>query len=293
MLKNQKFKNFIEQSVFLGPALAFFVLIVIIPFAIGIIYSFTSWDGVNDAISFVGFKNFINIFTDRSFRDSFQFTFLFSITGVISSNLLGLMLAVLLTGGLKSSKVLRTMFFTPNVVSGLLLGFVWYFIFVKGFAGIGKLTDIPFFNLPWLGTKETAFWALIIVFTWRSAGYLMVIYIAGIMNIPSDLKEAASIDGASSFQRFRAITLPMIMASVTVCLFLSISWAFKMFDLNFALTKGGPFNSTKSVALDIYLEAFQNNNYGLGTAKAVVFFLIVAGITALQVRLTKSKEVEM
>lgn len=293
MLKNRKYKNIVEQTVFLGPALVFFLLIVIIPFAIGIIYSFTSWDGVNDEVTFIGLKNFITILTDKSFRESFLFTLLFSVTGVILTNVLGLLLAVLLTGGLKSSKILRTMFFTPNVVSGLLLGFVWYFIFVKGFAGIGKLTDIAFFNLPWLGTKWTAFWALIIVFTWRSSGYLMVIYIAGIMNIPSDLREAASIDGATSFQRFRTITVPMIMASVTVSLFLSISWAFKMFDLNFALTKGGPFNSTKSVALDIYLEAFQNNNYGLGTAKAVVFFLIVAGITALQVKLTKSKEVEM
>lgn len=293
MNKKHKAKYLLEQTVFLGPALFFFLLIVIIPFLFGIGYSFTSWDGVNDNTTFVGLDNFTKLINDEMFGNSFNFTCLFTLVGITISNMLGLGLALLLTSGIKSSKVLRTMFFTPNVVSGLLLGFVWYFIFVKGFAGLGKATGMQLFLLPWLGTKETGFWALIIVFTWRSAGYLMIIYIAGIMNIPSDIKEAADIDGANKLQKFRKITFPMIMSSVTVCLFLSISWTFKMFDLNFALTKGGPFNSTRSVALDIYLEAFQNNNYGLGTAKAVVFFIIVATITALQVKATKSKEVEL
>lgn len=256
-------------------------------------YSFTSWDGVNDNITWVGLKNFIQVLTDEGFLKSFWFTTRFSVVSVIISNVIALALALLLTTQIKTSKILRTVFFTPNVISGLLLGFVWQFIFVNGFSAVGEMTGLAFFELPWLGTAATGFWALIIVSTWRGAGYLMVIYIAGIMNIPSDLKEAASIDGATAFQKFRKITLPMIMSSITICLFLSISWAFKMFDLNFALTKGGPFNSTKSVALDIYLEAFQNNNYGLGTAKAFLFFIVVALITAIQVKVTKEREVEM
>lgn len=292
-MKKKKLSYYLEEAVFIGPALFFFLLIVGIPFVTGMFYSFTSWNGVSDNMSFVGLKNFIAIFKDESFRNSLWFTVRFSLAGVVINNVVALGLAILLTSKIKSSKILRTVFFTPNVVSGLLLGFVWQFIFVNGFSALGELTNLGFFKLPWLGTAGTGFWALIIVSTWQQAGYLMVIYIAGIMNIPSDLKEAASIDGATAFQKFKNITLPMIMSSITICLFLSISWAFKMFDLNYSLTKGGPWNSTKSVALDIYLEAFQNNNYGLGTAKAFLFFILVALITALQVKVTKNKEVEM
>ncbi|WP_105614450.1 carbohydrate ABC transporter permease [Vallitalea okinawensis] len=292
-MNKKKLRYLLDEVVFIGPAFIFFLIIVIIPFIIGMYYSFTSWDGVNDNITWVGLDNFIYLFKDEGFINSFIFTLKFTFVSVIITNLIALLLALVLTSQIKTSKVLRTVFFTPNVISGLLLGFVWQFIFVNGFSAIGEMTDLAFFNLPWLGTASTAFWAIIIVSSWQGAGYLMVIYIAGIINIPTDLKEAAGIDGANAFQRFFKVTLPMIMSSITICLFLSISWAFKMFDLNYALTKGGPFNSTKSVALDIYLEAFQNNNYGLGTAKAFVFFIVVAGITALQVKLTKEREVEM
>jgi len=288
----KKQSELLKQIVFLGPAIIFFTLIVFIPFIGGMMYSFTSWNGVSDNITYVGFDNIIKLAKDESFIKSFMFTAKFTVTSVIISNGFGLLLALILTKALKSAKILRTVFFIPNVISGLLLGFIWQFIFVKGFASIGELTGLAFFDLPWLGTSNTAFWALIIVTVWQTSGYLMIIYIAGIMNVSPELKEAASIDGATSWQQFKDVTLPMIMPSITVCLFLSISWAFKMFDLNFSLTKGGPFNSTKSVALDIYVEAFQNSRYGTGAAKALVFFVVVAIITAIQVKVTKGKEVE-
>lgn len=291
-LGKKKTDEWIQQIVFIGPALLFFTLIVLIPFGMGMYYSFTEWNGVADQVKWIGLDNFIAIFKDQNFKVGFAFTTKFTVVSVILTNLLGFGLALLLTQELKTRNILRTVFFMPNVIAGLLLGFIWQFIFIKGFAAIGDLTGLSFFQLSWLGTEATAFWAIVIVSVWQGAGYLMIIYVAGLNNIPSDLLEAADIDGATRFQMLKNIILPLLMPSITVCLFLSISWAFKMFDLNFALTQGGPFNSTRSVALDIYFEAFQNNRYGLGTAKALVFFIVVASITALQVYLTKKKEVQ-
>lgn len=282
-----------QQIVFTGPAILFFALIIVIPFLLGLYYSFTNWNGVSGAAAWVGLDNYKQIFTgDAKFASAFGFTLKFTVLGVVLTNVIGFTLAYLLTKPLKMRNALRTVFFMPNVIGGLLLGFIWQFIFVKGFAAVGEATGIPFFNWAWLGTANTAFWAIIIVFVWQTAGYLMVIYVSSLTNVPADILEAAEIDGASRVQVLRHILIPLVMPAVTVCLFLAISWSFKMFDLNLSLTKGGPFGSTESVALNIYNEAFLNNRYGLGTAKAIIFFLIVAIITSLQVKLTKSKEVE-
>ncbi len=283
----------IEQLVFTGPAAAFFILIVTIPFLLSIYYGFTSWNGVTSSVTWVGIDNYRTILTtDDGFRTSFWFTARYTAAAVVLTNLIGFLLALLLTQPLKTSNLLRTIFFLPNVIGGLLLGFIWSFIFVKGFAAVGDATGIAFFQLPWLGTAGTAFWGMVIVSVWQLSGYLMVIYIAAIMNVPRELVEAARIDGASRLKMLRGIIVPLIMPAFTVCLFLTISWSFKVFDLNLALTKGGPFGSTESVALNIYNEAFRNNSYGLGTAKALIFFVIVAVITMLQVYITKRKEVE-
>ncbi|AJY75844.1 carbohydrate ABC transporter permease [Paenibacillus beijingensis] len=285
--------QWIQQLVFTGPATAAFALIVALPFFMGMYYSFTDWNGVADTAKFVGIDNFITVFKDAGFRNSFIFTFKFTIVAVIISNLVGFLLALLLTQPVKSRNVLRTLFFMPNVIGGLLLGFIWQFIFIKGFAAIGEKTGWSLFNLPWLGDEPTAFWGVIIVTVWSTAGYLMVIYISALINVPRELIEAASIDGATSWQRLRHITVPLIMPAVTISLFLALSWSFKAFDVILSLTKGGPYNSTQSVALNIYLEAFQNNRYGLGTAKAFLFFLIVALLTTLQVWITKRREVQI
>ncbi|MFD1175079.1 carbohydrate ABC transporter permease [Paenibacillus puldeungensis] len=282
-----------QQLFFVGPAVLFFTVVMIIPFLMGMYYSFTNWDGVSGNISWVGFGNFSKIFTDDpDFWKSFWFTVRFTLLGIILTNVVGFFLAYFLTKPLKSRSVLRTIFFMPNVIGGLLLGFIWQFIFIKGFATLGEVTGWSFFQLPWLGDATTGFWAIVMVFVWQNAGYLMVIYIASLSNVSKEVLEAAEIDGATHFQVLRSIIAPLIMPAVTVCLFLAISWSFKLFDVNLSLTKGGPFKSTESVALNIYNEAFLNNRYGYGTAKALLFFIIVAAITLIQVRITKSKEVE-
>ncbi|WP_256760050.1 carbohydrate ABC transporter permease [Cohnella sp. WQ 127256] len=292
-MNTKKGSAFMQQLVYIGPVFLFFLAIIIVPFVMGMYYSFTDWNGVAGTVKWVGLDNFKQILTDDpAFKNSFWFTTKFTIVGVILTNVVGFLLAYILTRPMKGRNILRTVFFLPNVIGGLLLGFVWQFIFVKGFATIGDLTGISFFELPWLGSEATGFWGIVIVFVWQSSGYLMVIFIASILNVPKEVMEAAEIDGASKLQVLRSIILPLIMPAITVCLFLTISWSFKMFDLNLSLTKGGPFRSTESLALNIYVEAFTNNRYGLGTAKSLIFFIFVAIITLLQVKLTKSKEVE-
>ncbi|MFD2115547.1 carbohydrate ABC transporter permease [Paenibacillus yanchengensis] len=277
----------------MGPATLFFIIIVVIPFLMSIYYGFTSWNGVTSEVTFVGFSNYKYIlFEDSAFSNSFWFTAKYMLATLILINLVGFLLALLLTQPLKTRNVLRTIFFMPNVIGGLLLGFIWSFIFVKGFAAVGDWTNIGFFLLPWLGTEATAFWGIVIVSVWQLSGYVMIIYIAALVNVPSELVEAAKIDGATKWQMLKSILLPLIMPAITVCLFLTISWGFKVFDINLSLTKGGPFGSTESVALNIYNEAFRNNRFGIGTAKALIFFIVVAIITMTQVYLTKRKEVE-
>jgi raffinose/stachyose/melibiose transport system permease protein len=293
MKRNRVWPEWALQTIFVGPAVLAFAGIVLLPFLLSIYYSFTEWNGVSADVKWIGISNYKTILTeDSAFLYSFGFTARFTVMSVILTNALGFLLALLLTQSLKTRNLLRTIFFMPNVIGGLLLGFIWQFIFVKGFATIGELTGIGLFKLPWLGDAPTSFWGLIIVNVWQGAGYLMIIYIAALSNVPKDIIEAARIDGASRLQMLRAITMPLIMPAFTVCLFLTISWAFKMFDLNLSLTKGGPFGSTESIALNIYQDAFRNNRLGLGSAKSVIFFIAVALVTVIQVSLTKKREVE-
>ncbi|WP_390904872.1 carbohydrate ABC transporter permease [Paenibacillus polymyxa] len=293
-LSQRKSAQLLQQLIFVGPMALFFVLIMVIPFLLGLYYSMTNWDGVSEHVRWLGLGNYIHIFKDDpDFRNAFWFTVRFTVCGVILTNLVGFFLAYALTKPLRTRNALRTVFFMPNMIGGLLLGFIWQFIFVRGFSAVGEVTGLSFFKLPWLGDGPTAFWGTVIVFVWQYAGYLMVIYISSLNNVPHALIESAQIDGASRRQVLRHIVVPLIMPAVTVCLFLAISWSFKVFELNLALTKGGPFKATESVALDIYNEAFTNNRLGLGTAKAMIFFVVVAIITSIQVRLTKKKEVEM
>ncbi|MGN8771153.1 carbohydrate ABC transporter permease [Paenibacillus barengoltzii] len=282
-----------QQIVFLGPCLLFFTTIVIIPFALGFYYSCTDWNGLDlDKAVWTGAANWKRIFlSDDKFWESMLFTLKFTAISVLITNVLALFLALLLMKPLKSQKILRTVFFMPNIIGGILLGYIWQFIFTKGFATIGEWTGIPFFELPWLGTPSTGFWGLVIVFVWQTSGYMMVIYIAALAGTPKDLIEAAQIDGARPNQLLRRIYIPLIMPAITICLFLTTSNAFKMFDLNLSLTKGGPGTSTQSLAYNIYAEALVNNRYGLGTAKALLFFLAVSIITITQVWITKRKEV--
>ncbi|AZK46655.1 carbohydrate ABC transporter permease [Paenibacillus lentus] len=286
-------KGWAQQVIFLGPCLVFFATIVLVPFALGFYYSFTDWNGLDlDKAVWTGADNWRRIFmNDDKFWESLNFTLKFTVISVCISNFLALGLALILTSSIKTRKILRTVFFMPNVIGGILLGYIWQFIFTKGFGTIGELTGLSFFQLPWLGTPSTGFWGLIIVFVWQTAGYMMVIYIAALTGTPKDLIEAAQMDGARPHQLLGKIYIPLIMPAITICLFLTTSTAFKMFDLNLSLTKGGPGTSTQSLAYNIYAEALINNRYGLGTAKALLFFLAVSAITITQVWVTKRKEV--
>jgi raffinose/stachyose/melibiose transport system permease protein len=286
--------EWLQQTVFVGPGLLAFSAIVLVPFLLGFYYSFTEWNGLDlDKAKWIGMDNLHRIFTDdEKFWKSFWFTIKFTAVTVAAANALAFALALALSRKLRTRNALRTVFFLPNVIGGILLGYIWQFIFTKGFKTIGELTGWPTFELPWLGTPNTGFWGLVIVFVWQTAGYMMVIYIAAMVGVPRDLTEAAVIDGAGYWQTVRKVTIPLIMPAVTVCLFLTTSNAFKMFDLNLSLTKGGPGTSTQSLAYNIYAEALVNNRYGLGTAKAMLFFLFVSLIAIAQVWLTKRKEVE-
>jgi raffinose/stachyose/melibiose transport system permease protein len=290
--KKKMKKSFVFWA-FVGPAFLAFSLIVLYPFLTGLYYAFTSWNGVSGEVKWVGLDNFKTIFTtDKQFLHSFWITTKYTFVAIIFTNLIGFSLALLLTQPLKTRNILRTVFFIPNLIGGLLLGFIWQFIFVKGFVSIGQLTGWKLFELPWLGDEKTAFWGIVIVSVWQGAGYIMVIYVAALQNVPQELVEAAKIDGAGPWKILRHVIIPLIVPAFTICLFLTISWSYKIFEVNLSLTNGGPFKSTEMLALNIYTEAFVNNRYGLGEAKAFIFFMIVASITTLQVYLTKKKEVE-
>ncbi len=276
---------------FLTPVILGLGIVVVIPFVYGFIYSFTDWNGLA-ADKFIGFKNYINLFHESEFLDSIWFTVKFAVVTVILLNAFGLGLAMLVTRKIKSNNALRTVFFMPNLIGGLILGFIWQFIFVSVFSDLSNLTGIESLD-GWLSTTATGFWGLVILTSWQMAGYIMIIYIAYLENIPKELIEAAKIDGASSMQRFRSVTFPLVAPAFTVSMFLTLSTAFKIYDQNLSLTNGGPFNSTQMVAMEIVKTAFSDNQMAYAQAKAVIFFLIVAVIALTQVYYNKKKEVDL
>ena len=280
--------------VFLAPALISFTIIVLIPTLIGFFYSLTDWNGiVGSEINLVGFQNFVDIFTrDDTFLHAFGFTALFSICAVILVNLVGFALALLVTQKFRGATLLRGIFFMPNLIGGLLLGFTWQFIFVSIFEAIAQKTGWEIFS-GWLSNTPTGFIGLLILTVWQLSGYMMIVYIAQIQQIPESVKEAARIDGAGNWAMLKKITLPLMMPAFTIGLFLSISNSFKMFDQNLALTQGGPYKSTEMIALNIYNSAFGANEFGLAQAKAIIFLIVVAAIGITQLVVTKRKEVEM
>lgn len=280
-------------ALFIAPVLIAFLVVVIIPALIGVYYSFTDWNGIANETKWIGIDNYLEIFSSREeFINAFIFTAKITAVLVVTINVTGFGLAILVTRGLKFSNFMRSAFFIPNLIGGLILGFVWQFIFTKAFESIGTKMGWEFMQ-GWLSTTATGFWGLVILMTWQLAGYMMVIYIAAIQNIPESLNEAAAIDGANSFQRLRHITIPLVAPAVTVGVFLTLSNSFKLFDQNLALTAGGPYHSTQMLALNIYTTAFTFNRLGIAQAKAVLFLIAVAFITLTQMYYSKKKEVEM
>lgn len=291
--RKMKLRYLGNEVFFLGPALLFFSLTLLLSFVLSFYYAFTDWNGVATQINLIGLENFKELLTDKTFWRSFTFTAKYAVAIVILDNVIGFSFALMINSIKRFSNALRSALFIPYAMSGFVLGFIWRFIFTEGFPAIGAATGIPFFNLKWLATANTSYWGMVMMTVWKQAGYIMVVYIAGLTTIPSEIIEASSVDGANSRQQLFRIRIPLLMQSVTVCLFLSILWAFNVFDINLSLTKGGPYNSTLSMSLNIYNEAFKRMNNGYAVAKALVFFFIVAIIGIIQTKATSSREVEM
>lgn len=276
---------------FLTPTLLALLLVVFVPFLYGFIYSFTDWNGLK-ANEFIGIANYVELVKDKEFLNSIWFTIKFAVASIILVNILGLGLALLVTQRLKTSNLLRTIFFMPNLIGGLILGFIWQFIFVSAFSAVGNALGIEALQ-GWLSTTETGFWGLVILNVWQYAGYIMIIYIAYLQSVPEEFLEAAEIDGANSFQRFWHVKFPLIAPAFTISLFLTLSNAFKLYDQNLALTSGGPFNSTQMVAMEIYNTAFSEYDMAYAQAKAVIFFILVAAVALTQVYYNKKREVDL
>ena len=271
-------------ALFVLPTLIAFVIAFAVPFLMGVYLSFTEFRTVSDA-QFVGFANYIKAFSENNeFLSSLWFTVKFAVVSVFSINVLAFSLALMLTRGIKGTNIFRTVFFIPNLIGGIVLGYIWQLIINGVLYKYGySITSNPTFG----------FWGLVILMNWQMIGYMMIIYIAGIQNISTDILEAAKVDGANSFTTLFRIIIPSVMPSVTICLFLTITNSFKMFDPNLALTAGAPSKQTQMVALDIYNTFYSRSGYeGVGQAKAVIFFLVVAVIALLQLRFTRRKEVE-
>lgn len=269
--------------IFALPTLLAFLIAFLIPFILGLYLSFTEFTTVIDA-EWVGLSNYIKVFNNKEFLNALWFTARFAVVSVITINVLAFTLALMLTQRLKGTNFFRTVFFMPNLIGGIVLGYIWQLIINGVLYKFGvTLTYDP----------KYGFWGLVVLMNWQLIGYMMVIYIAGIQNVPNELVEAAKIDGASPFRILRSVVVPMIMPAITICLFLTISNSFKLFDQNLALTAGAPSKKTAMLALDIYNTFYGRVGWeGVGQAKAVVFFILVAIMAFAQLVFTRSKEVE-
>lgn len=269
--------------IFLLPITIAFLFAFAVPFIMGVGLSFTDFTTVTDA-KWVGFQNYINAFASSSdFLHSLGFTALFTVVSVITVNVFSFILALLLTRGIRGTNLFRSVFFMPNLIGGIVLGYIWNLLINAVLSSFG--VDITY-------KAEYGFWGLVILTNWQLIGYMMVIYVAGLQNVPNDLIEAAQIDGASPLKTLFSVKIPMVMPSVTICMFLTLTNSFKMFDQNLALTAGAPERETEMIALNIYNTFYGRVGWqGVGQAKAVIFFVIVGILAFLQLKITSSKEV--
>ena len=269
--------------IFVLPTLIAFSFAFIIPFVMGVYLSFCKFKTITNA-QFVGLDNYIKIFADKDFVNAFGFTLKFSVVSIVTINVFAFILALALTRKIKGTNLFRTVFFMPNLIGGIILGYIWQQMIN---AVLLK------YETTLVANPTYGFWGLIILMNWQMIGYMMIIYVAGLQNVPTDLIEAAEIDGATSLQTLFKVKIPMVMPSITICLFLTVSNSFKLFDQNLALTAGAPSKKTAMLALDIYITFYGRNGFeGVGQAKAVLFFIVVAVIALGQLVLTRRKEVE-
>lgn len=288
MLSRHTFKKF---AMFAAFPLVVFLLVLALPFGQGLYLTFTNWDGF-EYTEFVGTSNYTKSFGDSTFWTTLTFTAKFVLVSLILVNVVAFGLALLVTAKLRSSNIFRTFFFVPNLIGGVVLGVIWQFIFNTALVSISKKYTLPFFSESWLNKTDTAFWALIIVTVWQLSGYMMIIYVTGLISIEQDLLEAARVDGASALRTLYSIKMPLMAQAFTISLFLTLRGGFMAYDVNVALTGGGPFRTTELISMHIFQEAFAFGNFGTGQSKAVVMFLIVSIAALIQVSISKRYEVQ-
>jgi len=271
--------------------LAIFFVVLVVPFGQGLYLTFTNWDGFEYS-EFVGVSNYMKSFQDPTFWSTLRFTGLFVIVSLVIINVVAFGLALLVTAKLKSSNVFRTFFFVPNLIGGVVLGVIWQFIFNTALVSMSSKFSLPFFQASWLNETNTAFWALIIVTVWQSSGYMMIIYITGLISIENEVLEAARVDGASALRTLLSIKVPLMAQAFTIALFLTLRGGFMAYDVNVALTGGGPYRTTELISMHIFQDAFAFGNFGTGQSKAVIMFLLVAIAALVQVSVSKRMEVQ-
>lgn len=271
--------------------LIIFTVVLIVPFVNGLYYTFTDWDGF-ESTKLVGLSNYKKSFQDPGFWSTLKFTSLFVLVSLIIVNVVAFGLALIVTSKLRSRNLLRTFFFVPNLIGGVVLGVIWQFIFNSALVSLANKYNWELFKESWLQDTTKAFWALIIVTVWQSSGYMMIVYITGLISIENDVLEASQIDGASPLRTLLTIKIPLMAQAFTIALFLTLRGGFMAYDVNVALTGGGPFRTTELISLHIFQDAFANGNFGTGQSKAVVMFLIVALAALVQVTISKRYEVQ-
>ena len=298
MTSRQKRK--LTEFLFLLPTLIAFLMVIIIPFIFGIYYSFTDWQGTGAVSQSVGFANYRAIFQEPAFLHSFLKTLLFTVLNIITVNVVAFIISLLVTSEIRGRNVYRAGFFVPNLIGGIVLGLVWQFIFSNILPSVGQALGLPTLSKSLISNKDTVMFTMVTVNTWQYAGYIMLIYVAAIQGISKSVMEAAEVDGARYWTRVSKIQIPLMANAFTISLFLTLTNSFKMYDVNVALTNGGPVSifmgkpvqASELLALNIYNTAFKYNNMAQGQAKAVIFFVVLTIFSVIQVTWNKSKEVE-
>lgn len=287
-----RFRKDLKKFVWFGALpLSIFFVVLFVPFAQGIFLTFTDWDGF-DYEQFVGFDNYVKSFQDETFWSTLSFTGAFVVVSLVLINVVAFGLALIVTTKLRSANVFRTFFFVPNLIGGVVLGVIWQFIFNSALPSLAYVYEWPIFQDSWLNETDTAFWALIIVTVWQQSGYMMIIYITGLISIEPDVLEAARIDGASALRTLLSVKIPLMAQAFTISLFLTLRGGFMAYDVNLALTGGGPYRSTELISMHIFQDAFRLGNFDTGQSKAVIMFIMVAVAALVQVSVSKRMEVQ-
>jgi len=276
---------------FAGPATLLFCAVVVLPLFYGFYLTFTSWDGISSVKPFVGITNYLSAFADKDFWTAMGRTVIYSVIAVVLVNVVAFLLAYMVTSGVKGQNFFRAGFFVPNLIGGIVLGYVWKFVFNRAFVAIGKAIGSGFLSTSWLATTNGAMACMIIVSVWQYAGYMMLIYVAGFMSVPKSLIEASEIDGCTQSQATWNVIVPLMRSSFVQCIFLTITRCFMVYDVNLSLTNGEPYNSSVMAAMHVYRTAFTYQEYGKGQAEALILFIVCAIIGVTQVYIGKKGEV--